>query len=170
MKKKIIIILSALAIISVVYFLISHGIYNVSGTSMNPNFNEGESIVANKFSYLLKEPERGDVVVVEEEGKKYLKRVVGLSEELISIKDCKIYINDNLITEYYIKGNCTFGNQNVSLGKDQYYVLGDNREPNQSTDSRIYGPITKSKIIGQVIYKWDGWIKEFDKGNYQFGI
>lgn len=170
MKKKIIIASSIILFIAVIYFLFSYGIYRVSGTSMNPNFNDGESIVVNKFSYLFREPKRGDIVLVEEEGQKYLKRIVGLSEEMISIKDCNVFINDNQMKEYYIKGDCTFGNQNVSLVENQYYVLGDNREPNQSTDSRVYGPIPKSKILGQVVYKWNGWVKEFDKGEYQFGL
>lgn len=170
MKKKLIIIISIILFIPIFYFYLSFGIYNVSGTSMNPNFNDGESIVVNKFSYLFNEPERGDIVLVEEEGKKYLKRVVGISEELITIKDCSIFVNNNQMEESYTRGDCTFGNQNVSLGEGQYYVLGDNREPNQSTDSRIYGPILKNKILGKVTYKWDGWLKEFDKGNYQFGL
>ncbi|NTU69751.1 signal peptidase I [bacterium] len=169
MKKKIFIILFILASIFLVYLFVSFRVFKVSGTSMNPSFNNGESIVVNKLYYSFKEPKRGDIVLVDENNQKLLKRVVGISSEIISIKDCGVYINENKMKEYYIKGDCTFGNQNVSLGKNQYYVLGDNREPNQSTDSRIYGPIPKSKILGKVIYKWDGGLKSFEKGNYVFG-
>ncbi len=71
--------------------------------------------------------------------------------EKVEIKGGKIKIDEKELYESYLKEIHTYGDQRVFLDENQYYILGDNREPNQSVDSRILGPITKKSILGKVI-------------------
>lgn len=113
----------------------------VSGESMSPTLSGTEIMMLNK----LGEVDRYDIVVVEKGEEKIIKRVYGLPGEKIQVLDNKIYINDQEITDNYGDGN-TNDTEAITLGKDEYFVLGDNRE--DSLDSRILGPIKASKIMG----------------------
>jgi len=151
--------------------------FYILGSSMLPDFKENEYLFIDEASYHLRSPDRGEVVVfrhpdtactafvksnpitkVIAQGpcKSYIKRIIGLPGETVTIKDGKVSIvndaNPNGLTlnESYIQnGIKTLGNQSVVLGKDEYFVLGDNREPNASSDSREWGPLTKDYIIGR---------------------
>lgn len=151
--------------------------FYIIGNSMLPDFHEGEYLFIDEASYHLRAPIRGEVVVfrhpdescsafvdnnkilktiVQGPCKSYIKRIIGLPGETVSIKDGRVMIiNDKnptgfTLTESYIEaGVKTLGNQTVKLDKNEYFVLGDNREPNASSDSREWGTLRRDYIIGR---------------------
>lgn len=150
------ILVIALAIILPVrWFLIMPFI--VKGQSMEPAFHNNDYLIIDELSYRLQPIARGDVVVfvpVVDPSEFYIKRVIGLPGEKISIRDGVITIKNNEfpngfdVKETYID-EYTYGNVNdLVLGEDEYFVLGDNRD--NSSDSRRIGPVKKSAIVGRV--------------------
>lgn len=113
----------------------------VSGQSMSPTLSGTEIMMLNR----LGEIDRYDIVVIEKGDEKIIKRVYGMPGEKIQVLDNKIYINDQEITDNYGDGS-TSDTEAITLGKDEYFVLGDNRE--DSLDSRLLGPIKEGKIMG----------------------
>jgi signal peptidase I len=158
--------ISLVIILPVRYFLIQP--FYVKGASMEPNFFDHEYLIIDELSYRLREPVRGDIVVFKypKDPKQYfIKRVIGLPGETVEIIDGKIRIynkehpNGYFLDETgYIDGVFTSSRQIVPLKKDEYYLMGDNRPA--SLDSRIFGPVERSHIVGRVLlrgYPVDRW-------------
>lgn len=138
----------------------------VQGSSMEPTLNDGNHLLVDKISYRFHDPERFDIVVfkfLHEPDTYYIKRVIGLPGETVQIdEEGNIYVDDALLEEHY--GKETIMNpgraiEPIKLGKDEYFVLGDNR--NNSTDGRdpSVGNIKREHIIGRA------WLRiwPFDK-------
>lgn len=124
----------------------------VSGLSMYPNFHNRDVIVLNKISYNLVPPQRGDVIVLRFPGdpnhERYIKRLIGLPGEKVTILNGKILINEIPLRETYIPSSImTSPDIEVTLKGDDYYLLGDNRPV--SSDSRIWGPAKKNDFVGK---------------------
>jgi signal peptidase I len=152
---------------AVVVLIIAFGIkyfvvqpFIVDGSSMLPNFENNEYLLVEKISYHFKEPSRGDVIVFHPPGQadeNYIKRVIGLPNETVEIKDNKIYIFNSdhpsgvEISEPFIPSDFqTLTEQKdtkYKVGPDEFFVLGDNRE--HSSDSREWGLLPKGNIIGK---------------------
>jgi len=118
----------------------------VQGESMLPNLHPNDYALAEPTPRQL---ERGDVVVLDDGHEDYaIKRVVGLPGETVFLRHGQVFINRRLVQEPYLDRNTrTYPNQKLALfilGKDQYFVMGDNR--GNSIDSRTYGPVG----IGQI--------------------
>lgn len=166
-------ILAGITIGVVRYFLFKP--FYVKGQSMEPNFYEKDYLIIDELTYRFKEPQRGEVVVLKAPVGKdhYLKRVIGLPGERIKIEDGKVFIYNSshpqgvVVEEFYLDEK-TVGSNQWTLGLDEYFVLGDNR--NESYDSRRFGPIKKNSIVGRAWLR--GWpitrITKFDIPNYQF--
>jgi signal peptidase I len=151
------IVLIAFVIIIPVRTFILQPFY-VQGASMEPNFHDNEYLIIDELSYRLHSPNRGDVVVLRNPSKLsefFIKRVIGLPGERIVVSDGRVeiinpntgqggYLNESA---YLPKGLATFGNVDVTLGTDEFYVMGDNRP--YSLDSRSFGPIIRKEIIGR---------------------
>ena len=127
----------------------------VSGNSMYDTLENGDNLILEKLSYRFHEPERFDIVVFRYTHRKntfYIKRVIGLPGETVQIVDSKIYINGEILEENYgyepIQ-DAKRASEPITLGEDEYFVLGDNR--NDSSDSRdpAVGNVTRSQIIGK---------------------
>lgn len=142
------------------YFFISHYILQtveVVGASMVPTLHNTERLLVNHWVYKIRNPERGDIIILKDptDGTFCVKRIVGLPSESIYFKHGEVFVNGKKINEPYLpKGTRTFmegktQEQLITLGKDRYYVLGDNR--NNSMDSRVYGPLPREDILGAVI-------------------
>ena len=86
----------------------------------------------------------------------FIERIIGLPSEKVDIQGGKVLINGQVLNESYYNGE-TLPDSSLTLEQDQYFVLGDNRM--KSSDSRIWGPITKSSIQGKIFYKVSGLIK-----------
>lgn len=147
-------VLALAIIIPVRYFLVQPFI--VKGASMEPNFHENEYLIIDELSYRFRDPVRGEVVVFHPPGNDdvfYIKRVIGLPGETVEIKDGKITISNSefpngiAIDEEYIE-DFTSGLQVVTLGADEFYLLGDNRDA--SLDSRFIGAIPRDHLTGRV--------------------
>lgn len=130
----------------------------VVGPSMDDTLKDGEVVIVNKITYKVNDIERYDIIAYSEvEKKSYydIKRVIGLPEEKVQIIDGYIYINDTKLEDLpfddYIlsSGNAKEG---IVLGDNEYFVIGDN--VNNSEDSRYtnVGNISKSEILGKVVY------------------
>jgi len=118
----------------------------VSGESMVPTLDGGELMLLKKYDT---DYERFDIVVVNKnvEGDNLIKRVIGLPNETIKYRNNKLYINDELLEDVYAYGD-TGNFREITLGEDEYFLMGDNREI--SLDSRSIGIIKKSEIEGTV--------------------
>lgn len=153
--------------------------FRVDGLSMEPNLDSGEMLLVNrqiymhfdlystvdwlpfvdhqekKIVYPFHPPQRGDIVVLHppiDQGKPYIKRVIGLPGETVSVHDGAVYINGERLEEPYLNGAATswagsIQEEETILGENEVFVMGDNR--NNSTDSRIFGPISIDEIIGK---------------------
>lgn len=138
----------------------------VDGPSMQPNFHTGERIIVNKIIYDIREPKRGEVVVfhVPQEGRDFIKRVIGVPGDSVVIEGDTITINGQVIDEPYLQDElnekhsnnelyntkANFPNEDVPEGtvpEGHVFVLGDNRS--DSTDSRIIGFISYEDVIGR---------------------
>ena len=119
----------------------------IMGSATEPNFHDGQ--IVNVEEDQVKKLQRGDVILFAvKEGKQYLKRLIGLPGETVEIRDGKVYINDKVLAEPYIKEPARSNSLPTALGSDEYFVLGDNR--NNSADSRGFGPISGADIRGRV--------------------
>jgi signal peptidase I len=150
----------------------------VQGASMEPNFQDGNYLIINELGYkqtsldlgsvhffstgVFKELQRGDVVVFrypKNPSQFFIKRVIGLPGEHIKIENGKIIIFNKQKPEgfsldekqYLAEGVSTNNPVDETLTEDEYFVLGDNR--NQSHDSRAWGPLNKSFVIGRVLVR-----------------
>lgn len=115
----------------------------VNGTSMYPTLDGGEIMLLNKLGKI----DRYDIVVlkIDAENDNLIKRIIGLPGETVEIKDNKVYINDKEFEDSFGYG-ITYNIDKVTLGDDEYFVLGDNRIV--SLDSRVFGKIKKKDIKG----------------------
>lgn len=141
----------AVVIVIILYFLAWP--FTIKGSSMEDNFFTGDRIIICRVMVYAGAIDRGDVVVCEGSGTKdIIKRVVGLPGDQIEISDGHVYINGEVLVEPYVKEDYTNGSLSLTLGVDEYYLLGDNRSISQ--DSRNTGPFTRKQILGKTIAKW----------------
>ncbi|MFH0952014.1 MAG: signal peptidase I [Patescibacteria group bacterium] len=143
-------------IIPVRYFLVQP--FYVKGASMEPNFQDHEYLIIDEVSYRLSDPKRGDVVVIKNPQNRsefFIKRVIGLPGEIIKISNGQVAITSDtypsgvtLDESAYLAGDVyTKGSIETTLGRDEFFVMGDNRQA--SLDSRIFGQIKENEIIGR---------------------
>ena len=157
--KKIIKELYPYVIIVVVVILVRTFIITpviVSGSSMKPNFNDGELLLVRKIKYNEKTIKRFDVVVIKKDKEEIIKRVIGLPGEHISYKNNKLYVNDKLVQENYTHLNTKdFNLEEIcscnSIPEGKYLVLGDNRPI--SKDSSSIGLIDEKDIVGKSVFR-----------------
>ena len=126
--------------------------FRTNGQSMEPNFHNNEYVLVNKVAYLFQQPQRGDVVVFHypfDIHKDFIKRLVGLPGDTIHVTNTNVIINGQTIREPYIRVPFNFEVNAWKLGPDQFFVMGDNRD--NSLDSRTWGPLDRSYIIGKVV-------------------
>jgi signal peptidase I len=129
----------------------------VKGQSMEPNFEDGDYLIIDEITYSFREPKRGEVVVFKNpmnERQRFIKRIIGLPGETVEISDGKIFISNGekkVLQEPYLNFSFTAGDIRITLGKNEYFVLGDNRQ--FSLDSRRFGPIKKKEIVGRVLLR-----------------
>ena len=131
-------------------------LYRVEGDSMLPSFLEGDYLLAHGDGALKRPPVRGEIVVavLEDCERRILKRVVGLPGEQIAFSDGMLLINGQKLEEPYLRGLPPYlglGNSCFTPGPDEYFLMGDNRA--HSTDSRHYGPLSRSQIAARAIWR-----------------
>ena len=149
-KKEIIIYVSIFLLIIIIRTFIVTPI-RVNGDSMNPTLKDGEIMILNKIGYSINGVERFDIVVVDYNGDKLIKRVIGLPGESFKYENNILYINGQEVEEPYLNESTedfnitSFGYSKIP--RDCYFVLGDNRD--DSKDSRIIGCVSEKQIKGK---------------------
>lgn len=134
--------------------------FYVDGPSMEPNFFTGQRVIVSRVNYMLADPQRGEIIVFESPDRPgidppLIKRVIGLPNEQVEVRDGRVYINGALLDEPYINEtecdrNCNV--EPVTLGSDEYFVMGDNR--NHSRDSRSFDAVKHEHIIGEALVRY----------------
>lgn len=158
-------VIALVIVLPIRYFLFQPFI--VKGESMSPNFKSGDYLIIDEITYRFAEPSRGDVIVFKypkDTTQKFIKRVIGLPNETVDTKDGQILITKpalsgaegdgktSVLNENYLpKDLKTYGTINVTLGSDEFFVLGDNRE--YSFDSRSWGIVPRKDIIGKAFLR-----------------
>jgi len=170
-----IVIISLAIIIPIRYFLVQP--FFVKGASMENTFDDGDYILIDEISYRFAQPQRGDVIIFRyplDQSQFFIKRVVGLPEETVEIKNDQVIIHNKQHPEgftlnepYLMPIQHTIGDLRIKLDPNEYFVLGDNRL--QSSDSRRWGPVNRSLITGRVFLR--AWpinkFGELPEANYQ---
>jgi signal peptidase I len=154
-----IVIIALIIVVPIRYFLFQP--FFVKGESMSPNFENGDYLIIDELSYRLRAPERGEIIVFKyphDITQRYIKRIIGLPGETVEINGGEVIITKNgssslvLNESNYLDSSIqTLGNIKIVLGPDEYFVLGDNRPV--SSDSRRWGVVPKSDIIGRVYFR-----------------
>jgi len=141
----------------------------VIGSSMEPALYNGQTIYISKFSFLLSNPRYGDIVVFLPNGNEhthyYVKRVVALPGDTVQISGGRLYINDQPEEDsdrYDLIEDPGIAENPLTLGEDEYFVLGDNRNNGEDSRSGNIGPLNVSLIEGRA------WFK-LSKGDSKFG-
>ncbi|MDE6742813.1 MAG: signal peptidase I [Lachnospiraceae bacterium] len=129
---------------------------SVIGGSMEPTLSNGQEILIDRFSYFFVSPGRGDVVVFLPNGNEnshyYVKRVIGLPGDAISIQDGYVMINGILYDEdgkYDKMEDGGIAETEITLGEDEYFVLGDNRNNSEDSRSSNVGIVMRNYMIGK---------------------
>ncbi len=151
----------------------------VEGTSMLPTLHEGERLIVNKLIYYKIQSfswghlERGDVIVFwypRDPDKSYVKRIIGLPGDTVELRNGIVYVNGQVMHEYYLDNAYNQAGANLSPKKvdDHYYfVMGDNRD--NSSDSRYWGLVPEKYIYGKVFFRY--WmpsnIGRIPRGEYE---
>ena len=170
-------IIEALVLVVVVFMLLQTTVRNfkVDGSSMDPTLEHGQYLLVNRLlyqridldrlskivpfwqardqssRYAIRAPKRGEIIVFQfprDPSKDFVKRVVGLPGEVIEMKDGRVIVDGVVLEEPYLTAKDRSDKDQVKLGEDEYYVLGDNRT--HSNDSRSWGPVPEANLRGKV--------------------
>lgn len=132
----------------------------VDGSSMQDTLQDEEQLMVERLSYRFSDPKRFDIVILMPYGddvdEYFIKRVIGLPGETIQIKDGEIYINGEVLEENYGKESIIDGGiaeEPLTLGDDEYFVMGDNRNGSDDSRADYIGPITRNLIKGKAIFR-----------------
>ncbi len=173
-------VVTAMVIAFVIKTFVAQAFFIPSG-SMIPQLQVGDRVVVSKLAYRLHDPRRGDIVVFDAPNQptqperrplpekvvkgilesvglstpsteEYIKRVIGLPGEKVEGHDGRVFVDGRELVEPYLKqGPTTRDFEPVTLGEHELWVMGDNRE--NSSDSRVFGPIQESTIVGRAFVK-----------------
>jgi signal peptidase I len=153
-------ILETVILVVAIYALVNlaSARFVVEGDSMQPNFHSGQFVIVDRVSYMVSQPQRGDIVVFHFPGdvtQDYIKRVIGLPGQTVEIKDTRVFVNGQQLNEPYINEPCNTTrcyDHSWTLQPDEFFVMGDNR--NHSDDSRIFGPVKRNLIVGEALLRY----------------
>jgi signal peptidase I len=159
-------IVLALSVFVLLYLFVAQP-NEVKGSSMLPNFTNGEFLLTDKLSYQIGSPVRGDVVVFKAPQSEpcaadeceYIKRIIGVPGDKVMVKGGSVYLNGKLLDQKFLPSDFisdpgTFSQEGVekTVPSDQYLCFGDNRS--HSRDGREFGPIKRDSIVGKAFFKY----------------
>jgi len=160
LKDTAIIAIVALAVVLPIRFFVAQP-FIVDGSSMDPTFATNQYLIVDELSYRFEPVSRGDVIIFKypnDTSKYFIKRVIGLPGETVQIEGPKVMIKNKtnpdgfILTENYIApASINTDHTLITLSGKQYFVMGDNR--GASFDSRAWGPVDESYIIGRPLLR-----------------
>jgi len=157
--------IAIIAIIAIIFITFFYAPMSIDGNSMNPSLKDGDIVIIDKISYSFSEPKRFDLVAFKyryDYSQRYIKRIIGLPGETLYISNNDIYILDedtgqySKLNEYYgiYEGNAMLTDMEpVTLGADEYFVLGDNRYDSDDSRSGGVGLVKMDTIIGKAVFR-----------------
>ncbi len=157
-RRWIILILTILVLLFLVLRLTGKRI-TVTGNAMAPTLAQGDVLIVDTLTYRLTDPGRYDVVVFKPrfaEDKVYIRRIIGKPGETVRIVDGDIYINGALLNEKYNFGKTEAAGRaydTITLGADEYFVLGDNRSAGDDSREPAIGNVPRAEIQGKVLLR-----------------
>ncbi|WP_343753693.1 signal peptidase I [Lentibacillus halophilus] len=134
----------------------------VDGESMEPTLEDGETILFNKMTYLFDEPEREDIVIIKKPLKNYVKRIIAMPGETITVKNGGLYIDGNLYDQAFLHSDQLTGTGRfgpIKIPENSYFVMGDNRMISKDSRNGL-GLIQETEIIGKsefIIFPFNEW-------------
>ncbi|MBQ2205512.1 MAG: signal peptidase I [Lachnospiraceae bacterium] len=121
------------------------------GFSMAPYINDRSVVLTNRLYRNVLPLNRNDVIAFYVNGQESIKRIYGMPGETITISNGNLYVNDIQLENEDLKNSLSSNiDQNVKLGEDEYYVLGDNLDSSKDSRASDVGNISKKNIIGKV--------------------
>ena len=123
----------------------------IEGISMLPTYRDRSINFVNRIAYLRHEPQRGDVVGIRLAGPHvmYMKRIIGLPGETVAFAGGRVLINGEVLEEPYEKAPCDWNVPPVTLGPDEYFVVGDNRT--MPSENHMFGKAQRDRIVGKAL-------------------
>ncbi|MBI2100541.1 MAG: signal peptidase I [Candidatus Vogelbacteria bacterium] len=124
----------------------------VSGQSMEPTYREGEFILINRLGYLIRSPERGEIVAIKLAGRHLMlmKRIIGLPGETVELRNGQVFINDRPLVEPYLISPESWDLPPRVLTAEEYFVIGDNRR--QTMEKHFFGRVKAKQIVGRALW------------------
>lgn len=156
--KLLITLVEAVIVVFLAFTITRYGLekMTVSGEYMSPTLKSGDCVLINKLFYRFHKIHRNDVIVVRQTGSEHsyfsLERVIGLPGERVQIKEGQVYINDKKLKEklsYPLMDNGGLAEDVVTLDKNEYFVLGDNRNECEDSRNAAVGNISRKSIVGK---------------------
>ncbi len=135
--------------------------FTVSGDSMAPTFSSNDFLIVDELTYEFNPPVRGDVVVFHyplDPSVFFIKRLIGLPGDTVIVTNGSVFVKNSsnkighVLTEPYLTaGDSKIQHSTTTLGADEYFVLGDNR--NSSFDSRVWGTVPRRYVVGRALFR-----------------
>ena len=159
-------IVLALSVFVLLYLFVAQP-NEVKGSSMLPNFSDGEYLLTDKLSYQFGDPQRGDVVVFRAPPSEpcaadqceYIKRIIGIPGDKVMVKNGRVFLNGALLNQTWLPtdfvsdpGSFSVEGKEETVPRGYYLVFGDNRS--HSRDGREFGPVKKELIVGKAFFKY----------------
>lgn len=143
------------AVVSILIIMFLYQPVRVEGTSMLPRLEDHDRLFINKFVYRISSIHRDDVVVFHyprDPEKSYIKRVIALPGDRISIDRGRVFLNGKLLHESYVPDEYrdTRSMAEMVVPEDTYFMMGDHRSI--SSDSREFGPVDRDLIYGKAVF------------------
>jgi signal peptidase I len=141
-----------LAVVSFVTFKWVFLPIRTEGSSMLPTYGPGELNLVYQLAYRVSAPKRGEVIAIQMAGPHvlYVKRVIGLPGERVSVKEGQVEINGTVLSEPYVRNRKPWAVPEVTLGSQEYFVIGDNR--GMSAGEHDFGRVNRDRILGRVVF------------------
>lgn len=149
------------AIFAIIYLFVAQP-HKVSGSSMVPNFQNGDYILTDKITYRFSQPKGGDVIVLKnprDESQDFIKRIMATPGQTIKVEGNHVFVQGMQLDENYLlpetltrSGAFLHEGEVITAAPDQFFVFGDNRS--HSSDSREWGAVTKEEIVGRVVFRY----------------